>query len=280
MTIARIKFWAIVATGFLVISIPTAAQTDQKHAGVLLIAVDPEGPAAAAGIERGDLILRFEGQDVTNHRDIVELLAIAKTAEVTLTIKHGDDLRDQVVQIDRVWGRPRLGVMIAIGAGINPDFMKPGDKAKRKHGVEQGRKLKGREPQSQLKKRLPRMPGIIVMEVISGSPADIAGLQRGDWITIVGDVALNGPAEQLVDIIGSSRPGDELRIKYERDGQEMSVVVTLGKDSETSLTKLGIRYKTPMPMFVDENMKKLLGDHRGQYRLPPIKPGAARYHRL
>ena len=109
---------------------------------------------------------------------------------------------------------------------------------------------------------------------------EAAGLQRGDWITIVGDVALNGPAEQLVDIIGSSRPGDELRIKYERDGQEMSVVVTLGKDSETSLTKLGIRYKTPMPMFVDENMKKLLGDHRGQYRLPPIKPGAARYHRL
>ena len=270
---AQLKVWAIVTVGVLAISIPISAQHYQKHEGILLTAVDPEGPAAAAGIERGDLILKIEGQNISRPEDIVKLLANAKTADVTLTIKHGDDLRDQVVQIDRVWGKPRIGVMIAIGSGFDPNFMKPDYQSKRKHGFEQRRKLMGRVPMDQLRNRLPRMPGIIVREVISGGPADIAGLQRGDLLTIVGGIALNGPADQLVDIMSLSKPGEEIKIYYERDEQKMSAVVILGMDAETGLAKLGIGYRAPTPTAVDGYMKKFSGDHRGQYQLPPKKRG-------
>lgn len=273
MIIAQLKVWSIVTMGVLAISMPISAQYYQEQEGLLLTAVDPEGPAAAAGIERGDLILKVEGKNISSPKDIVKLLANAKTAEVTLTIKHGDDLRDQVVQIDRVWGKPRIGVMIAIGSQFDRNLMKSDYQSKREHGVEQRRKLMGRAPMAQLKNRLPRMPGIIVREVISGGPADIAGLQRGDWITIVGGIALNGLSDQLVDIMSLSKPGEEIKIYYERDGQKMGTVVILGKDAETGLAKLGIGYRAPPPMVVDGYMKKFSDDHRGQYQLPPKKRG-------
>jgi S1-C subfamily serine protease len=89
---------------------------------------------------------------------------------------------------------------------------------------------------------LPVDEGVIVQSVVKGSAADKAGLEAGSTsATINGqEVQLGGDIitevdgkklksmEELVEIIQSSKPGDELELTIFRDGHEKTADVTLG----------------------------------------------------
>ena len=239
----KIKVRAGVAAVLLAVGLPLAA--DQHDAdGILVTAVDPDGPAAAAGIERGDVILSIDGQPVATGRDLVEALAAAEAMQVNLTVKHGDDVRDQVVAIDRVWGRPRLGVMILSAPGRTGDFER-----------------RGRRPDVRRMFRfdqMPAVPGATVMEVVEDSPAAAAGLQAGDWITAIGNEALGDSSEHLAEIIESYQPGDSVDIEFQRDGEAMTATVTLGENPDTGGALLGVRFRV-QPFFGGLDMEDLRG---------------------
>jgi S1-C subfamily serine protease len=59
--------------------------------------------------------------------------------------------------------------------------------------------------------------GAFVRAVMPGSPADAAGLHRGDVITRYNGTALEG-AGKLVELARSLQPGDTVRLEYRRDG--------------------------------------------------------------
>ena len=67
----------------LVVGLPLAAQSDAVP-GVLVTAVDPGGPAAAAGLQSGDLIVHVDGEPVALISDLPRALADAEQSEVTL----------------------------------------------------------------------------------------------------------------------------------------------------------------------------------------------------
>ncbi|MEO3763077.1 trypsin-like peptidase domain-containing protein [Streptomyces sp. B8F3] len=68
--------------------------------------------------------------------------------------------------------------------------------------------------------------------VTPGGPADSAGIEPGDVITGVdGEAVHNG--EELIVKIRSRSPGDDLSLTVERDGEELSVDVTLGEGDST-----------------------------------------------
>ena len=224
----------------LAVGLPLAAE--DHDAGILVTAVDPDGPAAAAGIERGDLILSIDGESVANGRDLAEALAATEESQVNLTVKHGDDVRDQVVAIDRVWGRPRLGVMILAAPGLDGETER-----------------RGRMPDVRRMFRfdqMPAVPGATVMEVVEDGPAAAAGLQPGDWITAIGNEALGDSSEHLAEIIESYQPGDSVDIEFQRDGEAMTATVTLGADPDTGSALLGIRYRV-QPFFGGVDMEDL-----------------------
>lgn len=227
MTTRRTKVFAFVTAALLAIGMPLAAQSGDP-AGVIVTGVDPDGPAAAAGIERGDLILGIDGTGLDSTRDLMQALAETEGSEVTLSVKHGDDVRDQIVTIDRVWGRPRIGLAITGGAGANMDLL-----------PDLGRRLwRGERFHVESDK-----PGVIVMEVAPESAAEAAGLEPGDWITAVGDVTLDGAAGQLAEIIGGHEPGDQVVIAYHRGKEAMTATATLGEHSESGAAMLGIGYQ-------------------------------------
>ncbi len=62
--------------------------------------------------------------------------------------------------------------------------------------------------------------------VISGSPAEKAGLKQGDIITMINGVNI-GKAGSLSTLIGEYTVGDTIEIKYRRDGQEYTTNITL-----------------------------------------------------
>jgi 2-alkenal reductase len=89
---------------------------------------------------------------------------------------------------------------------------------------------------------LPQSRGAYLVEVVSGGPADQAGLKAGTRDTSItglkagGDLitAIDGqPVNTYADLIGylmtQKSPGDKVVLTILRDGKEMQVTVTLGK---------------------------------------------------
>ena len=70
--------------------------------------------------------------------------------------------------------------------------------------------------------------GIAVVEVVDGSPADKAGLKKGDIITKLGDKDTGSLAEFRYELYKHD-VGDKLMVTYYRDGKIRTTNITLGK---------------------------------------------------
>lgn len=73
------------------------------------------------------------------------------------------------------------------------------------------------------------LEGVYVVGVEAGGPADTAGLQEGDLITGVQGVDGDDPNEALDTILFEKRPGDTVTLEIIRNGEPMTVDVTLDK---------------------------------------------------
>jgi len=95
---------------------------------------------------------------------------------------------------------------------------------------------------------LPVEEGVIVQSVVKGGPADKAGIEaggteaqiNGEQVRLGGDIIAEVDGEklksmdQLVEIIQSHKPGDELKLTILRGGQEKTADVTLGNQPDSS----------------------------------------------
>jgi 2-alkenal reductase len=75
---------------------------------------------------------------------------------------------------------------------------------------------------------LPVQWGIYVTRVAANSPADQAGLKRGDIITKIGNVAID-ETHSYLNALFIYKPGDQVTLEFMRNGQTMQVQVTLGQ---------------------------------------------------
>ncbi len=78
--------------------------------------------------------------------------------------------------------------------------------------------------------------GALISGVEKGSPADKAGLKRGDLITGVNDKKVED-STQLRNIISAASPGTKVDLNIVRDGKSQTVSVTLGEYSEKKVVK-------------------------------------------
>lgn len=72
--------------------------------------------------------------------------------------------------------------------------------------------------------------GAKVSEVTAGSPAQRAGIRTGDVITSIENQPVTS-AEALIVAIRTHRPGETVRLSFERDGRSRQVTVTLGQQT-------------------------------------------------
>ncbi len=73
----------------------------------------------------------------------------------------------------------------------------------------------------------PSVDGVVVSGVNPNSGAEAAGIQDGDLIVAVDGKPIATPAE-LGDAISAHKPGDTIKITYDRGGQKKNVSATLG----------------------------------------------------
>ena len=88
---------------------------------------------------------------------------------------------------------------------------------------------------------------MLIARVVPGTPADRAGLRggseqvivNGEGYTLGGDVvtAVDGEAvttlEELREIVLSHDPGDTIRLEVNRDGEQLTIEVELGRQPAT-----------------------------------------------
>ncbi len=82
--------------------------------------------------------------------------------------------------------------------------------------------------------------GLLVSFVAKDSPAEKAGIMQYDILMSYGDQKLYEP-EQLVKLVLSDKPGQEVRLGIVREGKVQEVTVTLGQHSASAERHMGPR---------------------------------------
>ena len=192
----------------------------KANAGALLAGVQPDSPAAEAGLQPGDVIESVNGTKVTNPKELaLNVSNIQPGAEAHLGVLHDGQAKDVTVKVGTLPNEqtasndkhgsesPHGQVGLAL-APLSPDMREQLD-------VPDGTK------------------GAVVQNVQPGSPAEAAGLQPGDVIVGVGNHAVTSPAE-AAKAMRNALSGSEhaLALRVIRDGQPMFVGVTLGDQSQ------------------------------------------------
>ncbi len=186
----------------------TAALHLPSAAGALVAGVEPDSPAAKAGIEPGDVIQSVNGTKVANPRDLaLDVAAVKPGVAASFGV-----LRDG--------GSKDLSVTLA----TLPGEAAHADPADQQQGI--GLALAPLSPDLRGQLNLPaHAHGAVVAEVRPGSPAEQAGLQQGDVVVGVGNKAVASPEEAVSAIRAATSGGKPAALRIVRDGTAAFVAV-------------------------------------------------------
>lgn len=215
--------------------------------GVVIIATDPQGPAAKAGIKRGDILLLIDGAEINSMTALIERLeGAAPGDEVELFVHHGDEPRTLTVTLGARDDHAYLGVQVAAlpameTAGIMAVPALPAETGSANTVIVTATGVVSSEAQM-----LPLPPmELIVAEVIAGGPAAAAGLAVGDLLLQI-DGAPVGTIDEVRNALKGHTPGEVVTLVVQKGGPLgaaiVPVAVTLGAaPDDATLPYLGIR---------------------------------------
>ena len=177
--------------------------------GIVVQDLDPEGPAAKAGIKPGDTIVKVGDKEVSDYNSLVDMLRKHKPGD-KLSVKVMRDGKEHALDVTlgerrsrpspRSSGEaPRENVPAFLGVATQP--LTPA-----------------------MKSQLKTEEGVLVTQVGPETPAARAGIRRGDVITKVDGKAVADP-EQLREAVRSAHAGQELTLSVARDGKSQDIKV-------------------------------------------------------
>jgi serine protease Do len=172
--------------------------------GALVASVEPNSPAAKAGIQPGDVIQAVDGKPVATPRDLAVDVANVKpgsAAKLDL-IRNGSA---QSISVDTATLQADAGANAGSGEQTGQASV--------------GVQLAEISPEMRNELNLPsRVHGAVVAQVQPGSPAEAAGIRQGDVIVGVGTHAVNSPEEAVNAIHNEVRNDKALALRIIRDG--------------------------------------------------------------
>ena len=191
-----------------------------SHDGALVAGVQPNTPAASAGVQPGDVIQSVNGQKVTDPRDLaVDVAAVKPGDDATLGILRNGKTDNLTVKVAEL---------------PNEQTANAGQAQDQKGKV--GLALAPITPEMRDQLSLPKdAHGAVVAQVQPGSPADQAGIQQGDVIVGVGTQAVASPQEAVRAIHDATQGKDHaLALRIIRNGEPAFVAVNLDQSAQNA----------------------------------------------
>ena len=174
--------------------------------GALVSSVQKDSPAAKAGVEPGDVIVKFDGKDITSSSQLPPLVAHVKPGEkVTLDVWRDGKAKTLTATVGELTDRTTL-------AQANGEAAQGG-----KLGV-------AVRPLSPEERKEADVPNGVVVEDVAG-PAAKAGVRQGDVIIAVNNTPVKSP-EQLKELI--DKAGKTVALLVQREDARIFIPVTIG----------------------------------------------------
>lgn len=175
----------------------------QRTRGALVNEVVPNGPAAKAGLKPGDIVLEVQGREIKEGKDLLRsvlLFPVGEKLGVTV-LRDGQPQKLTVVTAERPDTREARA-----GSGGSKQRALKGSTA---NGLE----LAPLTPEIARRLGYSGSGGLVVADVASGSPAERAGLMRGDVIEEVNRKPVTSE-KQVEDALAKGRA----LLKLQRQG--------------------------------------------------------------
>jgi serine protease Do len=182
----------------------------EDRQGALVAEVVPEGPAARAGIRRGDVIVAFNGKAVKDAHDLPAMAAQTPVGQkATVTVRRDGGTQQLAITVGKL----------------------PSEKAAREESAQPaqsqwGLRLQDVTPQAASRLGLTTDQGAMVVGVQPGSPAEHAGLREGDLILEVDHQAVRS-VNEVREALAKVHDEASLLLLVKRDNG--SIFVALAK---------------------------------------------------
>ncbi len=181
--------------------------------GVLIAGVEEDGPADEAGLTKGDIVTKFDGERVRRVQELMFAVAEVSPGEsATMTVRRNGEME-------------QFELTLAARSKDRRAERSSGGSKEKTSAPDLGVKVVPLD--RQLAQRLRAKPGegVVVREIDSGAPASQI-LKRGDIIKQIGDTTITSP-QAFRRALTSHESGDVVRIRLQRSGQMMFVAVPL-----------------------------------------------------
>ena len=191
--------------------------------GALVAGVDDKGPAKPAGIEPGDVIIKFDGKDIKEMRDLPRVVAdtpIGKQTPVIIIRKGKEETKTVTL------GRLEDGEKVA---AADPK----GDAAPNKGVVKKTLGIELANMSDDLRKRYKikdSVKGVVITGIDANSPAADKRLSAGDVIVEIAQEAVAN-ADDLQSKID----------KLKKDGRKSALMLVAGADGELRFVALSLQ---------------------------------------
>ncbi len=171
--------------------------------GAAVLEVIPQGPADIAGLKKGDVIVRYAGATVSSSVYLKRAIAASKPGEAVRLdiIRDGKPselsakLEDQSALLKQEAARPVykiLGLMV------------------RSLGADEAKSI-----------GFPGYSGVLVTEVVPGSPADQANINVGDVIFMVGNATVTDPDQFAARVADATKANSVLLLIHDAESGMM-----------------------------------------------------------
>ncbi len=175
--------------------------------GVIVATVQEETPASKAGLEQGDVIVRYDGRDVPGVDKFRQMVAETKVG----------------AKVELVVIRERKEVKLKATIGELPDETAAKTESPKEDkpwlGIKKVLAVNSVEAQQM---GVREKQGVVIREVEAGSPADEAGLRAGDVIKKVDDRTIKGIDDYLA--MAKADKGNKPRVLLVKRGDNMYFV--------------------------------------------------------